>query len=95
MHELGLCQKFTAIGIVKDDFPYQVEMENNFKPFRRNVKYLKAKSIDIKPLIQDLAFIKNKKSWGYVFRYGFLEIDQASFEIIANAMLEYKTLNIT
>lgn len=82
-----LYQKFTAIGIVKDDMPYQVEMENGFKPFRRNIDYLDATHADIKPLIPLLPFIKNKNSWGYVFRYGFLEIDQQSFEIIAKAML--------
>ena len=71
MHKPNLCQKFTAIGIVKDETPYQVEIENDFKPFRRNVEYIKAQNVNIKPLIQDLAFIKNKKSWGYVFRYGF------------------------
>lgn len=86
-----LCQQFTAIGIVQDDEPYQVEMEAGFKPFRRNIKYLDAKPQDIKPLIPNLPFIKNKSSWGYVFRYGFLEIDQVSFEIIAKAMLEQDT----
>ncbi len=82
-----LCQKFTAIGVVQDDTPYQVDMGNGFAPFRRNVDYLKAKDVDIRPLILTLPFIKNKTSWGYVFRYGFFEIDRVSFEIIAGAML--------
>lgn len=37
-HTMGgpdLYQKFTAIGVVKDDDTYQVEMESGFKPFRR------------------------------------------------------------
>lgn len=87
MDSSELCQQFTAIGIVEDDEPYQVEMTPGFKPFRRDIKYLEANPQDIKPLIQSLPFIKNKNSWGYVFRYGFLEIDQISFEIIAKAML--------
>jgi predicted RNA-binding protein len=82
-----LYQKFTAIGEVTDDAPYQVDMGNEFKPFRRNISYFKAKHVDIKPLVPFLDFIKNKTSWGYVFRYGFLEIDQGSFEIIATHML--------
>lgn len=81
------CQEITAIGIVQDEEAYQVEMNENFKPFRRNIKYLDSIPQDIKPLIPSLTFIKNKKSWGYVFRYGFLEIDQESFEVIAKAML--------
>ena len=80
-------QKFTAIGIVKDETPYQVEMEDGFKPFRRDIDYLNAQHVDIKPLIPLLPFIKNKNSWGYVFRYGFLEIDQKSFEIIGKEMV--------
>jgi hypothetical protein len=56
--------------------------------FRRNIKYLEATPQDIKPLIPSLPFIKNKQSWGYVFKFGFLEIDQVSFEIIAKAMLK-------
>lgn len=59
-----LYQKFTAIGIVDDNNPYQVEVESNFKPFRRNINYFKAQHVDIKPLIPILPFIKNKKSWG-------------------------------
>lgn len=87
MDSSELCQQFTAIGIVQDDAPYQVEMAPGLKPFRRNVKYLEAKPQDIKPLIPSLPFIKNKNSWGYVFKFGFLEIDQVSFLVIAKAML--------
>ncbi len=82
-----LYQKFTAIGEIIDDTPYQVDMGNRFKPFRRNIAYFNATHIDIKPLVPLLYFIKNKTSWGYVFRYGFLEIDQSSFEVIATHML--------
>lgn len=93
MGEADLYQKFTALGVVKDDIAYQVEMENGFKPFRRNIDYLEARHVDIKPLIPILPFIKNKKSWGYVFRYGFLEIDQESFEIIASQMLGFNPIS--
>ena len=87
-----LYQKFTAIGEIIDDTPYQVDMGDGFKPFRCNINYFDAKHIDIKPLVPLLAFIKNKNSWCYVFRYGFFEIDQESFEIIAHHMLEFNPL---
>ena len=80
-------QKFTAVGVVKDDIAYQVDMGGGFKPFRRDIEYFKAEHVDIRPIIPMLHFIKNKSSWGGVFRYGFLEIDQESFRIIANGML--------
>jgi hypothetical protein len=85
-------QKFTAIGKVMDDEPHQADMGDNFKPFRRNIDYFEAEQIDIKPLVPSLPFIKNKTSWGYVFRYGFLEIDQESFEVIAGKMLGFNPL---
>lgn len=92
MEGTELYQKFTAIGQVKDEAPYQVEMEPGFKPYRRNIEYFKATHVDIKPLIPSLPFIKNKTSWGYVFRYGFFEIDKQSFELIAQGMLDYNQL---
>ena len=82
------------IGTVKDDVPYQFGAEDSFRPFRRNVEYFNARHLDIKPLIPALTFIKNKSSWGYVFRFGFLEIDTESFEIIANGMLGFVPLNV-
>lgn len=81
------CQKFTAIGQIIDDDAYQVEINSSFKPFRRNIKYYESDEIDIKPLITHLSFIKNKKAWGVVFRYGFLKIDEDSFKVIAEQML--------
>lgn len=92
MEGAELYQKFTAIGEVIDDIPYQVDMGNGFKPFRRNIRYFDAKHIAIKPLVPLLTFIKNKNSWGYIFRYGFLEINQESFEIITSDMLGFNPL---
>ena len=68
-------------------------MEQHIAPPQvSNIDYFDAKHIDIKTLVPLLPFIKNKNSWGYVFRYGFLEIDQESFEIIANGMLGFNPL---
>ncbi len=76
---------FTALGEVADDEIVQVEMSSDFKPFRRKVKYLKTGEVKIEPLINDLQFIRNKKSWGAAFRFGMLEIQQQDFERIGNA----------
>jgi hypothetical protein len=76
---------FTALGEVTDDEIVQVEMSSDFKPFRRKVKYLKTGEVKIEPLINDLQFIRNKKSWGAAFRFGMLEIQQQDFERIRNA----------
>jgi hypothetical protein len=79
-------QCFTAIGIITDGPPYQVQMTPDFTPYRRDVLYVKTKDAPIHPLIEELNFIQNKKHWGYVFRFGLLEIKVTDFIIIAKAM---------
>lgn len=73
---------FTALGTVADDAIVQVEMYPDFKPFRRNVRYEYTGGIRIEPLVMDLTFILNKKSWGAVFRYGLHEIPEKDFLVI-------------
>lgn len=81
------CQKFTAIGKVKDDDVFQFQMTVDFCPSRRNIEFFESKDVSILPLINSLNFIKNKKSWGYPFRFGFLEINKFDFELISTQML--------
>jgi len=83
-------QAFTAIGQMVDNEIYQVDESPTFKPFRRKVKYLKVSEAPIAPLIESLSFIKNKKSWGYVFRFGLVEIPESDFLLIKNNMLIQK-----
>jgi len=76
---------FTALGEVSDEEIVQVEMSPDFKPFRRKVQYQKTGTVKIEPLVNDLDFIRNKKSWGYAFRFGILEIQKPDFERIEKA----------
>ncbi|WP_292370727.1 EVE domain-containing protein [Methanoregula sp. UBA64] len=76
---------FTALGTVADEEIVQVEMTPDFVPFRRKVDYLYTGEITIEPLVADLGFIRNKKSWGYVFRFGLLEIPQPDFAVLLRA----------
>lgn len=86
------CQAFTAIGKVMDDDVYQFQMTENFKPFRRNIDFMQCQESSIIPLINDLEFIPNKKSWGYPFRFGFLEINEKDFNLISSKMFQNETL---
>jgi hypothetical protein len=79
-------QAFTALGQIADDEIYEAEVSPTFKPFRRKVNYQKIQEIPITPFIEKLSFIKNKKSWGYVFRYGLVEIPKEDFDVIRQAM---------
>ncbi len=81
-------QKFTAIGRVKDEVVYQFEMSRDFKPFRRNITYYACSEVAIIPLVERLEFIQNKKQWGYPFRFGFFEIAEQDFNVIAGEMLQ-------
>jgi hypothetical protein len=79
-------QRFTAIAEIVDDAPYQVEIAPEFKPWRRRVTFADCEEVPIQPLIEQLEFIRNKKSWGFTFRRGFFEIAEADFRRIEEAM---------
>lgn len=79
-------QKFTAIGQVADEEPYQHSGSGNFKPYRRNVEFEKVAETEIRPLLERLSFIKYKKKWGFYFVSGFREISEEDFDVIKNAM---------
>ena len=74
-------QKFTAIGEVIDEVSYQEETG-----WRRRMRFATAQEAAIQPLIEQLEFIRNKKSWGFPFRRGMFEIGESDFKIIATAM---------
>lgn len=81
------CQEFTAIGQIKDEEIYQIQVTDDFCPSRRNIVFFEHKDISILPLIDELQFIQNKQSWGYPFRFGILEINKHDFELISTQML--------
>jgi EVE domain len=79
-------QAFTAMGRIKEGESYLFDMGNGFTPHRRDVEFMAAQEASIRPLIENLTFIKNKKSWGYVFRFGLIEIPKPDFLQISAAM---------
>lgn len=80
------CRKFVSIGQIKDKEPYQVHISDDFMPWRRDVHFLKAKEVAIEPLIDKLSFIKNKKQWGFMFKFGVFPIPFDDFNLIALSM---------
>ena len=81
------CQEFTAIGQVADEEIYPYQMTADFCPFRRKINFIASTCVSILPLINDLEFIQNKRSWGYPFRFGFFEINKHDFDLISSLML--------
>jgi hypothetical protein len=64
-------QSFTSIGEFKES----------------GVDVLSRGEAPVKPLIDTLDFIRDKKSWGAFFRRGFFEISESDFHRIENAMV--------
>ncbi len=81
------CQRFVAVGRVVDSQPTQVGQFPGFRPWRRRIKYRRAREVEVHPLIERLSFIKDKGRWGGAFRFGFLEVDVSDFRTIAQEML--------
>lgn len=79
-------QAFTAVGIVAAGVPYQADMGSGFRPFRRDVQWTAAQEVPIRPLLGQLAFTRESKSWGYQLRFGLFEISDTDMRIIAAAM---------
>lgn len=79
-------QCFTAIGKVKTRELYQVTLTADFEPYRVAVDFLECQQAPIRPLIEQLSFIKDKTRWGAAFRFGHLQIPEADFHLIAAAM---------
>ena len=80
-------QAFTAIGQATDDDVYHHRMSDDFIPYRKNIKYYPCNEAPVLPLIDDLEFIPNKKSWGYPFRFGFFEIGENDFRLLKEKLL--------
>lgn len=79
-------QSFTAIGQIKVGEPYQADMGNGFCPFRRDVSWFESQEAPIYPLLNHLDFTKNKKNWGYSFRFGLIAISAHDMLLIAKEM---------
>lgn len=80
------CQEFTALGKVSDKEVYPFRVSPDFCPSRRNIEFFPCKDTAVLPLIHELDFIPDKKSWGYPFRFGFFEINRHDFELISSQM---------
>jgi hypothetical protein len=81
-------QAFTAIGRVLTGEVYQVRMAPDFEPYRVDVRFENCREAPIRPLVEALSFIRNKKGWGAAFRFGHLRIPEADFGLIRDAMMQ-------
>ena len=79
-------QAFTALGIVEGGEPFQVDAGGGFRPFRREVQWLKTTDAPIQPLLERIEFSTGVRNWGQKFRYGLFSISDHDMNVIASAM---------
>lgn len=79
-------QTFTAIGVVRVAEPYTFDMGGGFCPARRDVDWWPSRDTPIGPLLGQLTLTADKRNWGYVFRFGLVEIGARDMAAIASAM---------
>ncbi len=84
-------QSFTAIGHVRNDAVYQVDMLPGFSPFRRNVDWLETIEQPIRPLLEWLDFTADK-NWGYALRFGLVELPVVDFDFLVHVMTQAKDM---
>src|SRR4029450_2774136 len=61
-------QAFTAIGRIRNGTVYQATM-GDFHPFRLDVDFFPAQVAPVRPLIEQLSFIRSKTHCGAAFRF--------------------------
>jgi hypothetical protein len=79
-------QAFTAIGVVREGEPYQVEMFEGFRPFRRDISWLEGREAPMLALRDELDFTCAEPNWGYRLRLGLVPIGDRDMRLIAQAM---------
>ncbi|MEK9969378.1 MAG: EVE domain-containing protein [Ferrovibrio sp.] len=87
----GRLQAFTAYGRAAAGQPYQVDMGEGFRPWRRNVDWYAGVAAPIQPLLAQLAFTAGtgsdgRRNWGYQLRFGLCAVSDADMDLIAQAM---------
>ncbi|WP_295526312.1 EVE domain-containing protein [uncultured Pseudacidovorax sp.] len=79
-------QAFVSVGTVAPGSPYQANMGNGFMPWRRDVHYAEAREVAIAGLLDQLAFTRDSRHWGYKLRFGLFEVAAEDMHLIAGAM---------
>jgi hypothetical protein len=79
-------QAFTALGRIREGAPYTVEMAAGFVPARRDVDFLPGREAPVRPLIAQLAVMRDKRNWAAPFRFGLVAVSEPDFRVIARAM---------
>ena len=78
-------QAFVSLGLVRPGEPYAFDMGGGFVPFRRRVRYVRARSVLLERLKDQLALCA-RPNWGIALRRGHLALAPEDLRTIAAAM---------
>ena len=78
-------KSFTAIGKILDEEVFQFQMNPDFVPFRRRVRYLPTNDLPVEE-VKSILDLCSEPSWGYKLRLGLIELSKSDFELIKKKM---------
>jgi hypothetical protein len=79
-------QAFTALGHVTDGVVYEAQQDDGTRAARLAMSFARGSPAPIRPLLDELTFIRSRQHWGVALRHGARRIPAADFERIARAM---------
>jgi hypothetical protein len=79
-------QAFVALAEVTGAAPRMREFRPGMTGWARDARFEEVREVPVRPLIDELGFVTDKRSWGMAFRGGKRAIPEADFARIASAM---------
>lgn len=82
-------QAFVALAEVTGEAPAErVYPGTGRRGWTRAARFENVREVPVRPLLEQLSFVRNPKHWGMTFRGGKFSIPSKDFELIATAMRE-------
>ncbi|PJE35141.1 EVE domain-containing protein [Pseudooceanicola lipolyticus] len=80
-------QAFVALGQVAEGDPAPMAMPGtDFTPFARPARYEAVAELPVRPLLDELSFVRSPRHWGMAFRRALFEVSAEDFARIATPM---------
>lgn len=79
------CQAFVALGTITGEAPEERDL-GGFSLWVRAAAWEPVTPAPVRPMLDDLAFVTNKRSWGMAFRRGLFPVGDADFARIEAAL---------
>jgi EVE domain len=78
-------QAFVALGTIADDAPEERNL-GSFRPWVRRTKFEPVTPAPVRPLLDRLSFVTDKRGWGMAFRRGLFRVPPEDFAVVEAAL---------